>query len=129
MRISDLGSDVCSSVLKAAGAQDEVAALKDQVAHSAWPFAFGRRNQPVSIDRTSFTGPAGSTFAIGTMNKATSSHATMKWIERADCRPPNRSSSHGAVALKPGDMVSPVATISGNRMKITPIYDSFCRIL
>ena len=46
--------------------------------------------------------------------------AAMKWIERADCRPPNRSSSHGAPAFSPGDMVSPVAIISGSRMKITP---------
>ena len=37
----------------------------------------------------------------------------MKWIERADCRPPNRSSSHGQVASIDGDMVRPVSTITG----------------
>ena len=39
----------------------------------------------------------------------------MKWIVRADCRPPKRSSSQGATASKPGDMVSPVATIAGQQ--------------
>src|SRR3546814_18094535 len=43
------------------------------------------------------------------MKKATSAQAVMKWIERADWRPPNRSSSHGQAAFIPGDMVSPVA--------------------
>lgn len=47
--------------------------------------------------------------------------ARMKWIERADWRPPNRSSSHGAAAFIPGDIVSPVAIISGSSTKITPI--------
>ena len=44
----------------------------------------------------------------------------MKWIVRADWRPPKRSSSQGAIASKPGDMVRPVATISGSSTKITP---------
>ena len=38
----------------------------------------------------------------------------MKWIERADCRPPNRSTSQGQAASIAGDMVSPVSTISGS---------------
>ena len=46
--------------------------------------------------------------------------AQMKWIERADWRPPNRSSSQGQAASMPGDMVRPVSTISGSRTKITP---------
>ena len=37
----------------------------------------------------------------------------MKWIERADCRPPKTSSSQGQVASMPGDMVRPVRIISG----------------
>ena len=44
----------------------------------------------------------------------------MKWIERADCRPPNRSTSHGQVASIPGDMVSPVSTITGISTRSTP---------
>ena len=44
----------------------------------------------------------------------------MKWIERADWRPPNRSSSQGQAAFIPGDMVRPVRITSGSRTKITP---------
>ena len=54
-----------------------------------------------------------------TMMKATSPMAQMKWIERADCRPPNRSSSHGQAALSPGDMVIPVRITPGMNRKIT----------
>ena len=45
---------------------------------------------------------------------------TRKWIERADWRPPNRSSSHGQAAFMPGDMVRPVRITSGSSTKITP---------
>ncbi len=43
----------------------------------------------------------------------------MKWIDRADCRPPNRSSSQGQAAFSAGDMVRPVRIISGISPKIT----------
>src|SRR6185369_1191631 len=69
---------------------------------------FGKRYQPVIIDRSSLNGPARTTIRIWTRKKATSSHATMKWIDRADCLPPNRSISHGQAAFMAGDMVRPV---------------------
>jgi hypothetical protein len=43
---------------------------------------------PVSIDRTSFSGPARITSARWTMMNPASSIATMKWTDRALCRPP-----------------------------------------
>jgi hypothetical protein len=34
-------------------------------------------------------------------------NAQMKWIERADCRPPNKSSNQGTAAFIQGDIVNP----------------------
>ena len=45
----------------------------------------------------------------------------MKWIVRADCRPPNRSNRNGASEVTAGDMVSPLSTIAGSSTKITTI--------
>src|SRR3546814_663144 len=103
------------------GARDQPAARQDKAAHASPSLPGGRRNQPVTIDRSPFTGPASSSIAIWTRKKRTSSQAAMKWIERADCRPANRSTSHGAVALYPGAIASPVAIISGSRPNRTPI--------
>ena len=44
----------------------------------------------------------------------------MKWIERADWRPPNRSSSQGQAAFIPGDMVRPVRITSGRTEEDQP---------
>ena len=44
----------------------------------------------------------------------------MKWIERADCRPPKRSMSQGQAAVMAGDMVSPVRIITGISTPMTP---------
>ena len=46
--------------------------------------------------------------------------AQMKWMVRADCRPPNTSSSKGKAAFMAGDMVRPVSTISGKQRRRSP---------
>jgi hypothetical protein len=46
--------------------------------------------------------------------------AAMKWIVRADWRPPNRSTSQGTIASIPGDIARPVRIISGNSTPMTP---------
>ncbi len=48
-----------------------------------------------------------------------------KWIVRADWMPPKRSSRNGNAAVTAGDIVSPVATISGAATKITKEYAHF----
>src|SRR5206468_2834613 len=91
-------------------------------AHSAAPWAPGSTSMaylPVIIERMLFQVPDATTITRWTMTKATIRLAQIKWIERADWRPPNRLSSQGAAASKPGDMVSPVPTISGSSNRIT----------
>src|SRR5205085_9839339 len=83
-------------------------------------FACGTRYQPGIIPRISFSGPARTTMIRWTRMKRPIRKAQMKWIERADCRPPNRSSSQPQAASMPGDMVRPVRMIKGIRTKITP---------
>ena len=43
----------------------------------------------------------------------------MKWIERADCRPPTMSTQPASTASSHGDIARPISTMSGSRMKMT----------
>ena len=52
--------------------------------------------------------------------------AQMKWMDRADCRPPNTSTSQGNAAFMPGDIVRPVRIRSGIRPNRTRLYVIFC---
>jgi hypothetical protein len=45
--------------------------------------------------------------------------AQRKWMDRADCRPPSRSSSQGHAAFMVGDMARPVRITVGIRIRIT----------
>src|SRR4029079_16872031 len=74
---------------------------------------WGTRYQPVIIARISFSGPASTTMIRCTRMKPAIRTAQMKWIERADGRPPNRSTSQPQAASMPGDMVRPVRMTSG----------------
>ena len=53
------------------------------------------------------------------MKKPRNEKAQRKWMVRAVCRPPKIQGSTGKAASMVGDMVRPVGTISGPRMKIT----------
>ena len=48
-----------------------------------------------------------------------SAHRTRKWIERADCEPPNIAGMTGQAALTAGDMARPVRIITGNAASTT----------
>src|SRR5206468_2940293 len=107
----------------AAAEQQARGAGGDEAASVDHPSSFlsgGTRKRPVIIDPISLIGPASSTIIKWTKMKPSSSAAQMKWIERADCRPPNTTSSHGQAASIAGDIVSPVSTISGRSTKMTP---------
>src|SRR5437763_15907767 len=86
---------------------DEAAAVD----HPSSLLSGGTRKRPVIIEPISLIGPASSTIVRWTRMKASSSAAQMKWIERADCRPPKTVNSQGQAASMAGDMVSPVSTI------------------
>src|SRR3954470_7318535 len=53
----------------------------------------GTRKRPVIIEPISLIGPASITIVRWTRMKASSRAAQMKWIDRADWRPPNKVSS------------------------------------
>jgi len=74
----------------------------------------------VIIERTLFQVPDSTTMTMCTTKKSTMRLATMKWIERADWRPPKSSTSQGKIASRLGDMVMPVSTISGSSTSTTP---------
>ncbi len=62
---------------------------------------------------------AGTRVYVHGATNAASDQASTKWRVRADWRPPNRSSSHGAAVTNPGDMVSPVRTAMGRISRMT----------
>src|SRR5262249_14849815 len=95
------------------------AAEHEQVAPRDHAPSSGTRHQPVTIERTSLNGPARITNVRCTTTNSAISVAAMKWIERAEGRPPNRSSSQGRPALRPGDKVSPVRISKGSSTNST----------
>jgi hypothetical protein len=64
--------------------------------------------------------PVSKTIATCTTKNKTSATNAKKWIVRADCEPPNKSSKAGYAAVMAGDMVSPLRTMSGNVTTTTP---------
>src|SRR5258706_16463980 len=119
---------VASGEHEAARADDATQrrSARDEFAfHGLVPFTSGlsgvTANQPVIIERISLMGPEMITSITWMRMKSTISDMPTKWIVRADWRPPNRSGSQGAAESMPGDMESPVISISGKRTKIRRI--------
>ena len=76
-------------------------------------------DQFVIMERRLFQVPDSITIAICTRKNPKKEKAQMKWMARADCRPPNIQGRMGKAASMVGDMARPVSTISGPRTKIT----------
>ena len=53
----------------------------------------------------------------------------MKWIERADCRPPTKSTQPASIASSHGDIAKPHQHDERQQPKITIRYASFCSTL
>src|SRR5262249_19590163 len=108
------GSQQCRS------ACDQLAA-KGLGLHGLVPsrFSGGTTNQPVIMERNSLNTPESSTSTTWMKMKSTIRVAAIKWIVRADCRPPKISRSQGAAESTPGDIVRPVKSMSGSRTKTT----------
>ncbi len=81
------------------------------------------------IERRLFQSPETITSNTWISTNATSSHATMKWIVRADCRPPKKSTQPGNTVSIHGDIAMPIRITSGSSTKITVRYASFCSTL
>ena len=62
---------------------------------------------------------ASTTMMRWTTTKPNSDQHKMKWIDRADARPPKISSSQGQEAFIVGDMARPVRIISGMNIRMT----------
>src|SRR6185436_8646140 len=87
------------------------------------------RYRPVTIERRWFHSPDTITSNTWIATKATRSHAATKWIVRAACRPPKRSTQPGNTEFIHGLIATPIRMMSGSRMKITMRYVSFCSTL
>src|SRR5664279_955265 len=101
--------------------------LHERSSFLAW--STGTRYQPVIIERISFQTPATNTSKTCTRTKSTRPNAAMRCSERADCRPPSRSTQPVKTVSMRGESAMPASTTSGRRPKMTMRYARLCSTL